>query len=393
MSLDSAVPVRGTRPRNRRALIVRAATDLFYRLGYDHVGMGDIADAVAIGPSALYRHFRGKQQLLHAVISEGLLPVRTVIAEVDLADRGSALPAIARLALEHRELGVLMQREARHVMPADLTHLRAQMRDIGATLSDRVHAARPELNPAAADLLAWAMIATVASTSFHHLEPSRPDYEDLLTELLGLVLDTDIPADFADGPRPRLARGVLPHSRREALLTQAVRMFAIQGYTGVGMQDIGAAVGMTGPSVYSHFDSKLELLVTALHRGTATLYTNLAASQANATSASDALRRLAGAYLAFTIDHHNLVDLLITETEHLPDDERHRTRQAQHVYINEWVHLLRDVHPDLDPTAARIRVQATLAVANDVARTPHLRRIPDVPQVVNRICARLLRLP
>ncbi len=65
-------PARGTRPANRRQLIIAAAADLFSRRGYAGVGMGDVAEAVAIGPSALYRHFRGKQDLLAAVVGGAL---------------------------------------------------------------------------------------------------------------------------------------------------------------------------------------------------------------------------------------------------------------------------------------------------------------------------------
>ena len=65
-------PARGTRPPNRRQLIIDAATDLFCRKGYANVAMGDVAEAVAIGPSALYRHFRGKQDLLATVVGAAL---------------------------------------------------------------------------------------------------------------------------------------------------------------------------------------------------------------------------------------------------------------------------------------------------------------------------------
>ena len=74
-----AAPRRRTRPSNRRELILAAARELFYRRGFDHVGVGEIAAAVAIGPSALYRHFESKQQLLadvlereHALLMEAL---------------------------------------------------------------------------------------------------------------------------------------------------------------------------------------------------------------------------------------------------------------------------------------------------------------------------------
>lgn len=386
-------PPRGRRPRNRRALIIAAASELFYRRGYDHVSMGDIAAAVAIGPSALYRHFSGKHELLREVVMDGFTPVHEFLTSLDGADRAAALPGLARLTLEHRELGVLWQREGRHLPDADRAVVRAAIEEVGRLLTRFVRTARPDLGEAAADLLAWMTIAVLSSPSFHHLELPPPDYERLLAELAGTVLDTNLPADFATAPPPAPRPTLVPSSRREALLTQTVRMFARQGYTGVGIEDIGAAVGIAGPSVYNHFPSKLDMLVTALNRGTARLHMDLSHTYTTATSANDGLRMLVRSYLRFARDHHDLVDLLIIETEHLPEQPRHDARQTQHEYITEWVHMLRVVHPELDATTARIRVQAVLTVANDAARTPRMRRNPDAPSALERICTRLLRLP
>lgn len=398
MTIDrpvSPATTRGRRPRNRRALIVAAASDLFHRRGCDHVSMADIADAVAIGPSALYRHFSGKQQLLRAVVMDGLTPVRDFVAALDADDRTAALRGLAALSLDQRQLGVLWQREARHLSEPDRAELRAELAEIGRLLTGFVRAARPELDTAAADLLAWTMVATLMSPSFHRLELPRPDYQVLLAELAGLVLDTELSVDFATAPptEPRPRPALVPSSRREALLTETVRMFARHGYTGVAIEDIGAAVGIAGPSVYNHFPSKLDMLVTALNRGTAWLHMDLSHTYTTATTAIDGLHMLVRSYVRFTHDQHHLVDLLISETGHLPEEQRHPARQAQHDYITEWVHLLRVVQPELDATAARIRVQAAITVANDVARTPRLRRNPDVPAALERICTRILRLP
>ncbi|MFE3052571.1 TetR/AcrR family transcriptional regulator [Nocardia sp. NPDC059239] len=104
-----------TRPANRRDLIVAAATELFYRRGYADVGTGDIADAVAVGPSALYRHFRNKNDLLRAVVAQ---PIEIV---TELLDAARAEPdtdlarTLATVMLDQRAVGVLWHREARHL--------------------------------------------------------------------------------------------------------------------------------------------------------------------------------------------------------------------------------------------------------------------------------------
>jgi hypothetical protein len=102
---------------------------------------------------------------------------------------------------------------------------------------------------------------------------------------------------------------------------------------------------------------------------------------------------LIGFYVALSHTHHEIIGLLITDIGHLPDIERHAIRRAQRDFVSEWVHLLRLDQPQLDPTAARIRVHAALSVANDIARTSHLRRDPAVPAAVETICTRLLGLP
>jgi AcrR family transcriptional regulator len=267
--------------------------------------------------------------------------------------------------------------------------------DIGRGLGGYVQSVRPGTPDAAADLLAWAMLAVLASPSFHHLDMPRPAYQALLADLVRTVLDTDLPAAAAPArPVPGArTKALVPASRREQLLTQAVRMFAAHGYTQVSIEDIGHAVGISGPSVYNHWPNKLDLLLTTLRRGAAALAMDVSTAYRRADDAAGALRMLIGFYVALSQAHHETIGLLITDIGHLPDGERHAIRRAQRDFVSEWVHLLRLDQPQLDPTAARIRVHAALSVANDIARTSHLRRDPAVAAAVETISTRLLGLP
>ena len=49
--------------------------------------------------------------------------------------------------------------------------------------------------------------------------------------------------------------------RRQRILHAAAELVAEHGYHEVGMADIGAAAGITGPAVYRHFDGKSAVLV------------------------------------------------------------------------------------------------------------------------------------
>src|SRR3954467_12647740 len=55
-------------------------------------------------------------------------------------------------------------------------------------------------------------------------------------------------------------------SRREQILRAAAQLFAQAGARAVGVDDVGAAVGVTGPAIYRHFASKDAMLAEMLLR-------------------------------------------------------------------------------------------------------------------------------
>src|ERR671929_340000 len=55
-------------------------------------------------------------------------------------------------------------------------------------------------------------------------------------------------------------------SRREQILRAAAQLFAERGSRSVGVDDVGAAVGVTGPAIYRHFTSKDAMLAEMLLR-------------------------------------------------------------------------------------------------------------------------------
>ncbi|GAA2423520.1 TetR/AcrR family transcriptional regulator [Actinomadura vinacea] len=390
-------PPRGTRPRNRRQLIMAAAAELFARDGYAHVSMGDVADAVAVRPSALYQHFRGKDDLLYEVVNHELAAIGSAVESVGTADRRAAIRAIVAASLDHRGTGVLWQRESRHLAPAARDRLREQLVTTGRRYAELVGPRRPELAAPRRELITWASLAALMSISFQRIRLPRAEYEELLAAIAEDVLDARIEpsgeeAPAASTPSTGPLTSVEPLTRRDELLSAAARLFAERGYRTVGVDDVGAAVGITGPSVYHHFDGKLDLLVTIMLRGAEQLRHQMSRLLPLSTDDAAALRGLAHSYTAYSFANSDVMDLLIAETAHLPDRERTAIRDVQRSYVAEWVRLLREIHGGLSDGHARVRVQAALNVINDTARTPSLRTQAGIVPAVCAIVRSVLRL-
>lgn len=378
MAEETNPPARNTRPRNRRALITAAAADLFYRFGYARVGMSDIAEAVGVGSSALYRHFAGKQQLLTHVVLDELHPFSAITAQVADHDLDEVVARLAAAALDHRQLGVLWQREARHLPEAERDVLREELRGVASGLAEVARAFRPELTAEDARFRAWCMFSVLTSPSYHQVDLPQREFEQLLRAMV-VVIGTQPPLRFADRDEAdieqRTALFARRASRRRLLLAAAMRLFSDAGYTKVTTEDVGAAAGIAGPSLYNYFTSKQELLGTVITRGNAWLEVELERTLASTPVAADALRELLRSYITFAFDHGRFIDILVSEVNHLPDAERHRARQTQHAYVAEWVGLLCESRPELDPVRSRILVQAALTAANDMARTGAVRDV------------------
>ncbi|MGV0643368.1 TetR/AcrR family transcriptional regulator [Mycolicibacterium sp. XJ2546] len=383
-------PVRGTRPANRRRLIIVAATDLFYCNGYTQVSMKEIAERVAIGPSALYRHFSNKEDLLYAVVADALGVVDALLDRL-LADPATEpIAAIAETMLEHRAIGALWHAESRHLSPEANAALRHRLRDIGTRLAQLVARQRRGVDDTVADLLAWCILAVATSVSFHSLSLPTDRFVRLMTEMMHSVIRVIVPRLRRAPVRTGDSTAGWSPSRREEILNAAMKLFARNGFASVGIDDIGASVGIAGPSVYNHFAAKEDILATAISRGRELLHADMRRQVARAAGPRDALERLLAGYAEYVFETPEAIALLISEVGQLPAEEQHRARAAQHEYIAEWVHMLRQVEPGWDPIQCRIRVQAALGVINDVAATPHLRVFANVDAAALAVSAAVL---
>ncbi|RMI40157.1 SACE_7040 family transcriptional regulator [Streptomyces triticirhizae] len=170
-------------------------------------------------------------------------------------------------------------------------------------------------------------------------------------------------------------------SRREQILREASRLFAAHGFHGVGVDEIGAAVGISGPALYRHFAGK-DAMLTELLVGISTRLRDggqqrVAEAAEAGEPASAALEALVAGHIDFAIDDRDLITLHDRELDRLPADDRRRVRQLQRQYVELWVETLRGVHPSLAPERARAAVHAVFGLLNSTRRLSRPNALPD----------------
>ena len=59
-------------PRSRQAMILKAAKDLFYERSFAAVGVDEIGQRAGVTGPAIYRHFRGKDEILSTLFDDAI---------------------------------------------------------------------------------------------------------------------------------------------------------------------------------------------------------------------------------------------------------------------------------------------------------------------------------
>src|SRR3954449_5201651 len=158
-------------------------------------------------------------------------------------------------------------------------------------------------------------------------------------------------------------------SRREQILRAAAQLFAERGSRSVGVDDVGAAVGVTGPAIYRHFASKDAMLAEMLLRISERLLAGSAQVVAAAgDDAAEQLRALIAFQVEFALDNPALITVQDRDLGSLPDAEAAQVRRLQRRYVEVWVTVLARLHPAADAATCRARAHAVFGLINS---TPH----------------------
>lgn len=372
MTVQSA---RASRPADRRRQLIERAAELFVQRGYPHVSMADIARAAGVTAPSLYRHFTDKRDLLGAAVLTGVDDLEAC-TERALATPGSTeerVRALVELIAKRPDSASLWRWTGAYLTDEQNRDVALRTRAVLRRWSDALFRDAAELADWERSQLVWALLSVAGSSAVHtsRLSPTR-EIDELTNRALRLL-----------NLRPAQAPPRLPGvpaspstTRRDEILDAASRLFAEREYADVGVDEIGAAVGISGPSVYNHFSSKAAILVGIGQRSAARLEVGVMAAYGLSADPAEILAALVDSYVTVITATPDLSVSFNNSSALRNEPAATELLDSQRRYVARWIDLLAAAQ-GLTVAESGVGVHAALSIVNDAVR---LRRGTSRPE-------------
>jgi len=163
------------------------------------------------------------------------------------------------------------------------------------------------------------------------------------------------------GSRTTRQNGVGKGARsRDDVVEAAGRLFSTRGYHGTSMRDLARELGLIGSSLYSHIDSKEDLLVEVVERGAVLFQESADRAMATPGDGATRLRALVAGHVDVVLDHLDEVRTFLYEADALDQGHRTKVLAARDRYEQAFRTVLEagtidgSLSSDLDPRFAAI---------------------------------------
>jgi len=134
---------------------------------------------------------------------------------------------------------------------------------------------------------------------------------------------------------------VTTRNTRKDVVAAAGRLFANRGYHGTSMRDLGKELGLLGSSLYSHVESKQDLLVDVVEEGSRLFEASAARATEHDGSAAELLAALIWGHVEVVIDHLDIARTFLNEARMLDPEHRARVVEARDHYEETFRKVLR----------------------------------------------------
>ncbi|MGC4896251.1 TetR/AcrR family transcriptional regulator [Micromonospora sp. DT31] len=180
-----------------------------------------------------------------------------------------------------------------------------------------------------------------------------------------------------------------PKDRRNRIALAGAELFGERGYHGVSVDEIAAAVGISGPAVYRHFPNKYAILVHATREVAGALLAATADPVSHTTEGrlDEMLRTLA----AVVVSKRRVAGLYQWEGRYLTPEHRREFAATLSTLVDRLAGPLRELRPELSVEQAQLLVNAALSAFGSVTTYRAPTTGADVEHLLTRVARTLLR--
>jgi len=129
-------------------------------------------------------------------------------------------------------------------------------------------------------------------------------------------------------------------SKREQIFETGMHLFRHKGYASTSMQDIADRLAMKAASLYNHISSKQEILSDILLEGAKLFVLGMEEVQGSQLPTIDKIEKLILLHMRLSIEHTDLMALMVTEWRHLDEAPPERYRIMRDTYERSFRELI-----------------------------------------------------
>jgi AcrR family transcriptional regulator len=186
-----------------------------------------------------------------------------------------------------------------------------------------------------------------------------------------------------------------PPDRKEAIVRASAKLFAEKGFAAVGIDDIGASVGITGPAIYRHFagkDAVLEAVILTLLEEFVAGARVIDERTSAGTDGDDLLTELVTTSVAVALSHPSEVATYVRERGRLQRDLARQAAGHERYLRAVWERTLHTEAPTLPGELVVVRQEAVLGAMGTMTLLRGGVTRPRLDQLLVEGSLRMLRL-
>ncbi len=168
--------------------------------------------------------------------------------------------------------------------------------------------------------------------------------------------------------------------RDDAIRSAAAELFHLRGFSAVGVDEIGARAGVSGPAIYRHFSGKDEILAELFEQGMDDI---VRVTGRRFDDPHEELLHMAREHARHVLSDLQLAGVWTREHRSLVEPHRGRYQRRARSYLERWRTCIARCYPEAPEPWVTIAAHATLGTLNSLpAWPPAATRANELPRQV-----------